>query len=321
MEADREPHDGKIGRGWSPPGSAWVAHVPNHVIALLRDHPDRTPIAEGEPTDAVVLVSDVAGFTPMSEALARSGHYGIEELGRILNAWFDAMNERIRHFGGSLAEFAGDALIAVFDCTTRARRDTTRQAVQCALDMQAAMVRFQPVATRAGSFRLTMKVGLAAGPLLQTIMGDPAIRVGPVLLGPALQRAVAAEHHARGTEIVAADGLFEPGSEELVERDEHWWLVRASRQRASPVHRPLQSSLDEGESTRLAPFLHPTIAERLWSGRRRARQRAPDSHGRVRRTAGGAHRGPASGAGAAALSGRRSSRYRALRRPFPPPRR
>ena len=56
--------------------------MPDHVIALLRDHPDGTPIAGGEPTDAVVLVADVAGFTPMSEALARSGHHGIEEFGR-----------------------------------------------------------------------------------------------------------------------------------------------------------------------------------------------------------------------------------------------
>ena len=130
MGADREPLDSANRHGRSRPDTAWGAHVPDHVIALLRDHPDRTPIAGGEPTDAVVLVADVAGFTPMSEALARSGHHGIEELGGILNAWFDAMNERIRTYGGSLAEFAGDALIAVFGGGD-ADRDLPRRAGRC----------------------------------------------------------------------------------------------------------------------------------------------------------------------------------------------
>ena len=131
------------------------------------------------------------------------------------------------------------------------------------------MARFQPVPTRAGPFHLTMKVGLAAGPLLQTVMGDPAVRVGPVLLGPALQRAVAAEHRARGNEVIAADELVEPGpGDELVERDRRGWLVRGVRRRVAPVPPAAPPSLDEDESARLAPFLHPAIAERLRSGRR-----------------------------------------------------
>ena len=148
MGARLEARGGGIGDRWSHWVSPWVAHVPDHVIGLLRDHPDATLIAEGEPIHAVVLVADVTGFTAMSEALARSGRYGIEEFGGILNAWFDAMNERIRQYGGSLAEFAGDSLIAEFDCGTQAGDGTTHRAVQCALDMQAAMVRFQPAVTR-----------------------------------------------------------------------------------------------------------------------------------------------------------------------------
>src|SRR4051794_8250241 len=268
MGADRESLDSANGDGWSRPDAAWGAHVPDHVIALLRDHPDRTPIAGGEPTDAVVLVADVSGFTPMSEALARSGRHGVEELGGILNAWFDAMNERIRTHGGSLAEFAGDALIAVFGAGgAPARPAAARRAVQCALDMQAGMARFQPVPTRAGTFHLTMKVGLAAGPLLQTVMGDPAVRVGPVILGPALHRAVGAEHRARGNEVIAADELVEP-CDVLVERDRRGWLVRGVRHPVGPVPPAAPPSLADGRSAGLAPFLHPAIAERLRSGRR-----------------------------------------------------
>ena len=131
------------------------------------------------------------------------------------------------------------------------------------------MVRFRLVVTRAGPFRLAMKVGLAAGPLLQTVMGDPAVRLGYVLLGPALERAAAAEHHARGDEVVVDDGLLEHGlGAEVVERDGRWWLVCGLRRRASPVRPAAPATLDEDTARRLAPFLHPAIAERLRSGRR-----------------------------------------------------
>lgn len=269
MVADRQPHEGGVRGGGARLSSAWSSHVPNYVIQLLLSHPDETPIASADPTDAVVLFADIAGFTPMSEALARFGSHGIEELTGILNSWFDAMSGSITRYGGSLAEFAGDALTAVFRHSTRTRRSTTRRAVQCALDMQADMVRFQPVVTQAGPFRLAMKVGLAAGPLLQTVMGDPAVRLGYVLVGPPLERAAAAEHHARGDEVVVDDGLLEHGfGAEVVERDGRWWLVRGLRRRASPVRPAAPTTLDEDAARRLAPFLHPAIAERLRSGRR-----------------------------------------------------
>ena len=114
-----------------------------------------------------------------------------------------------------------------------------------------------------------MKVGLAAGPLLQTVMGDPAVRLGYVLLGPALQRAAAAEHHARSDEVVVDAGLVDFGfGGEVEERDGRWWLVTGLRRRASPAPPAAPMTLDEGAARRLAPFLHPAIAERLRSGRR-----------------------------------------------------
>jgi class 3 adenylate cyclase/tetratricopeptide (TPR) repeat protein len=267
--ADDRPRVGRVRHEGARLGSAWGSHVPDYVIHLLRSHPDETPIANAERTDAVVLFADVVGFTAMSEALARSGRYGTEELTWILNGWFDAMSGRISRYGGSVAEFAGDALTAVFRYDARTRRSRTRRAVQCALDMQAAMSRFQSVSTRAGRFRVAMKVGLAAGPLLQTVMGDPAVRLGYVLVGPALERAGAAQHHARGDEVVVDDELLGHGfGAEVVEREGRWWLVRSLRRRASPARPATPATVDEGTASRLAPFLHPAIAERLRSGRR-----------------------------------------------------
>jgi class 3 adenylate cyclase/tetratricopeptide (TPR) repeat protein len=253
----------------APLGAAWGSHVPDYVIRLLQSHPDETPIARSDSAEAVVLVADVAGFTPMSEALARVGHHGTEELTGILNGWFASMSERITQYGGSVTEFVGDALIGVFECGTLTRHQTVRRAVQCALDMQADMIRFQPVVTQAGSFRLAMKVGLAAGPLLQTLMGDPAVRLGHVLAGPALERAAAAERRAQADEVLLDDGVRGRWPDgDVLARDGRWRVLRGLRRRASPLRAARLATLDEGAAMRLAPFLHPAIAERLRSGRR-----------------------------------------------------
>jgi class 3 adenylate cyclase/tetratricopeptide (TPR) repeat protein len=261
--------DGDPRREGAGLSSAWGSFVPGYVARTLLRHPGATPLASGERTDAAVLFIDVAGFTPMSEALTRSGPYGTEALTRILNGWFDTMVALVTRYGGEVAEFAGDALTAVFRYDARTRWETERRAVRCALFMQAEMARFQTIATRAGTFELAMKAGLASGPLLVTIMGDPAIRLVYVLAGPALDRAALAERHARRGEVAMDYGLLEAGLDaEILERRGGWSVVGGVRGEVSPVSPAPLDPVNEDTARRLAPFLHPAIAERLRSGRR-----------------------------------------------------
>ncbi len=261
--------DGSLRREEANLSAAWRSFVPDYVVRMLLRHPGEIPIASVERTNAVVLFADVVGFTPMSEALARSGAYGTEELTRILSGWFDTVANLVARYGGGVAEFVGDALTAVFWCDARTRRATERRTVQCALDMQAAMARFQTVDTGAGTFGLAMKAGLAAGPLLLTIMGDPAIRLQYVLAGPALDGAAAAEHQARSGEVVVDGALLEDRlGAQVLERRDHWCVVGSLRGQISPVRPAPLDPIGEATAMRLAPFLHPAIAERLRSGRR-----------------------------------------------------
>jgi class 3 adenylate cyclase/tetratricopeptide (TPR) repeat protein len=249
--------------------STWRSFVPDLVIRTLLDHPGGPPIASTKPTDAVVLFADIVGFTPMSEALARAGSFGTEELTRILNRWFDAMADRIARHGGSVAEFAGDALVAVFRSDCRNPKVTLQRAVQCAIDMQAAMSGFQGYATSAGTFGLAMKVGIAAGPLLLTIMGDPAIRLVHVLAGQALDLAAAAERHACSGETVVDGTLLDDGlGIEVVERRDRWCVVGGLDRHVTQARQPPVEAIDEDMIGQVIPFLHHVIADRLRSGRR-----------------------------------------------------
>jgi class 3 adenylate cyclase len=248
--------------------SVWQSFVPDHVVRTLLAHDGEVPIARAQRTDAVVIFADVVGFTSMSEALAGAGSFGTEELTGILNGWFGAMADCISRYGGDLVECAGDAVTAVFSYERRTRRLTARRAVQCALDMQEAVGRFRDTVTRAGTFGLGMKVGLGAGPVLLTVMGDPAIRLQPVLTGEALDRAVAAEHRAHSGEVLVDGGLLEVDPAVRVLRHRREWHVVGGLHRSVQPVRPTQpGAIVDAVAERLAPFFHPVIAERLRSGR------------------------------------------------------
>ena len=68
--------------------SVWRSFVPEYVVRTLLAHGEDLPLARADSADAVVLFADVVGFTAMSEALARVGSFGTEELTGILNGWF-----------------------------------------------------------------------------------------------------------------------------------------------------------------------------------------------------------------------------------------
>lgn len=247
--------------------SALRPFVPDQAVRVLQDHPDEMPVAVTTRLHAVVLFTDISGFTAMSEALARVGRYGAEELGRILNLYFDQMIRRAVAYGGTVAHLAGDAMTVLFVCDDPPAPSVTRRAVHAALDMQVAMAGFEAVETSAGVFRLGMRAGVAAGPVLGTIVGDPAVRLEYVIAGPATDRAAAMEQLAATGQVVV-DAALADDEVEGVDLDAGARL--ATRVRRPPPARPADPSAEVTGATaaRLAPFLHPAIAERLQAGRR-----------------------------------------------------
>jgi class 3 adenylate cyclase/predicted ATPase len=234
---------------------------------MLMEHPDEVPVAVPTRTDAVVLFADIAGFTPMSEALAKVGRYGAEELSRILNDYFGSMIERAVAYGGVVVRLTGDALTVLFPCDPHSL--AVVRAVCCALDMQAAMGAFQALGTQAGVFRLAMRAGLAMGPVLGTIVGDPAVRLEYVVAGRAIDRAAAAERHAAIGQVVVDGAMLRAGQGiDVVELGDDAYLVTRVEKPVGTVPAGLPDVLDEDTASRLAPFLHPVIAERLRAGRR-----------------------------------------------------
>jgi class 3 adenylate cyclase/tetratricopeptide (TPR) repeat protein len=232
--------------------------VPDYAARLLESPGGGPPFAEHG--QGVVLFADIVGFTPLAAALAGAGRHGAEELSTLLNRFFARMVELVTGHGGTVASFAGDAITALFPLAgpEPARAAATRRAVGCALRMQAASQEFRDVPTAAGTFTLAMRAGLGAGEVLLAVVGDPAIRLDHVLAGSALDRAVVAEQGAAQGQVRLDPALRLDPPPEAADP--------APGRPGEAAEGPEGPVPAEAPDDRLAPFLHPAIAERVHQG-------------------------------------------------------
>ena len=171
-----------------PPGGdarlaeALAAYVPPLVLEQLAR--DSAPLADARATtfEGAVLLTDIAGFTTLTERMDGAGPAGVEELSRLLNACFTDLIEIIEAHGGLVMKFAGDALVAVWTGTAETLAETAHRAAQCALLLQRQM----PV----GGAALSMRVSLGAGEVRHMVLGGVRERWASRLAGPAMRDAL-----------------------------------------------------------------------------------------------------------------------------------
>ena len=96
-------------------------------------------LPELQQMETVVLFADISGFTMISEACARMGVRGNEELAFCINRYMEGMVKALGKYGGDIIKFVGDAMIVMWPRIGGAEDDkvtVVRKAVQCALDIQ-----------------------------------------------------------------------------------------------------------------------------------------------------------------------------------------
>ena len=243
-------------------------YVPRHLAEELIRDPTDDPIGRDTRLRIATMFIDISGFSPMSEAFARAGRSGGEELTGVLNGFFRAMIDVADGHGGSVGKFSGDALTVVFPTDADEEAAGCRRAVQCAIDMQAASIRQRDVTTSAGTFSLSCKIGLGFGDVLSTTVGIPGVRLEYVLAGEAIDQSAAAEHLAAATQIVAHEDLVTrcPGVSAGDRLGERFREVRG----LDPTEPPRRAgSLGEPSPSLarlLSQYLHPAIAARIGRG-------------------------------------------------------
>lgn len=109
-------------------------YLTDQVANQLLEHPEGLNLG-GETREVSILMSDLRGFTPMSEKSTP------EQVVSLLNRYLGCMTPVIEKHGGTIDEFIGDAILVIFGAPL-ACPDHAQRAVACALDMQLAMDEF-----------------------------------------------------------------------------------------------------------------------------------------------------------------------------------
>lgn len=154
--------------------------------------------------DGTVVVTDISGFTSLSERLAARGRIGSEELTIVLDRVFSHMIEVASARGGTLVKFGGDALTFVFDTA-----DHPLQATTAALEMRQSLKSASEVPSSVGRISLGMSTGVHSGPIDMFLVGDSHREL--LMIGPTISTATRLEGLASKGQIVvgqsASDNL------------------------------------------------------------------------------------------------------------------
>jgi class 3 adenylate cyclase/CHASE2 domain-containing sensor protein len=179
--------------------SAFGQYVSVEVLdRVLREGSD----LGGEVRTVSVLMSDVRGFTTLSEQLPAIA------VSEIMNEYFAAMVDVIMSHRGMVSDFIGDGILAVFGAPLD-DPDHAWHAVQSALGMQAALCRLNTKWEAEGRPTLAMGVAVNTGEAFAGNMGSPRKKKYAVL-GDTVNTTARIEGLNRdlGTEILIGAGTL-----------------------------------------------------------------------------------------------------------------
>jgi len=139
-------------------------YLTNEVVASLLDSPTGLALG-GEKRQVTLLMSDLRGFTTLSEYLHP------EEVVTILNRHLGTMVDVILRYHGTIDEFIGDAILVIFGAPIQ-RADDAQRAVACAVEMQLAMARVNADNRRDGLPEVEMGIGIHTGEVVVGNIGS-----------------------------------------------------------------------------------------------------------------------------------------------------
>jgi class 3 adenylate cyclase len=130
-------------------------YLSREVVESLLSSPEGLRLG-GEKRGITIMMSDLRGFTQLSEKLDP------EQVVAVLNNYLGKMAEIVTQHNGTIDEFIGDAILAIFGAPIR-RDDDAERAVICALQMQLAMREVNEENRKNGFPELEMGIAVNTG--------------------------------------------------------------------------------------------------------------------------------------------------------------
>jgi class 3 adenylate cyclase len=175
-------------------------YVDPDFARILMAHPEAGRLG-GVRREAVMLMSDIRGFTRLSETL------GPEVIVSVLNRYFSHMIEIIRAHQGIIVDFYGDAILVFFDPLDEPTELTVLRAVNCAFDMQSKMPAVNRELKKQDLPDLAMGIGIHAGQVVVGTIGSDA-RAKYGVVGPPVNITSRIQEQAQKGQILISDAVL-----------------------------------------------------------------------------------------------------------------
>ena len=179
--------------------SAFGRYVSPEVAKALLESPGGLRFG-GEKRVVTVLMSDLRGYTRFAE---RGDPAMVME---VLNGFLGQMTDIIIEHGGTINEFIGDAIFAVFGAPLE-HADHAERAAGCALAMQRAMARINRDHAAAGRPQFEMGIGVNTGEAVVGNIGSEQ-RAKYAIVGSAVNVAARVEGATVGGQVFVTETTY-----------------------------------------------------------------------------------------------------------------
>jgi len=139
-------------------------YLSDDIVESILEKPDGLKIG-GEKRQATILMSDLRGFTAISERLPA------EDVVSMVNIYLETMTDIILKYQGTIDEFIGDGILVIFGAPFQ-RPDDARRAVACAVEMQLAMASVNDRNRQAGYPEVALGIGVNTGNMVVGNIGS-----------------------------------------------------------------------------------------------------------------------------------------------------
>lgn len=186
-------------------------YLSKDVVENLLSSPDGLALG-GEKRTITILMSDLRGFSALSEKLDP------EQVVAMLNGYLGKMADIVTQHNGTIDEFIGDAILALFGAPV-ARENDVDHAIACALQMQLAMEAVNEENRANGFPELEMGIALNTGECVVGNIGSQK-RAKYGVVGSHVNLTGRIESYTVGGQILISQGTAEAAETELVLGDE-----------------------------------------------------------------------------------------------------
>ncbi|MEA5621209.1 adenylate/guanylate cyclase domain-containing protein [Cronbergia sp. UHCC 0137] len=181
-------------------------YLTDEVVANLIESPSGLKLG-GERRKVTILVSDIRGFSSISERLPP------EQVVTLLNFYLEAMTDVINHHKGTINEFMGDGILVMFGAPI-SREDDSQRAIACAVAMQLAMQQVNQKNRQMNLPVLEMGIGINTGEVIAGNIGSQK-RAQYTVIGSHVNLAARIESYTVGGQILISENSAQDANLDL----------------------------------------------------------------------------------------------------------